>query len=224
MKTSKTLTTISLTALLGSLSLVACGGSELEPADQSQSASLAQQQAQKAPAGEASRPVARDEHHGPRGGRGFGPPSPEKMIERFDTNKNGQLEAAELPERMQQHIGDFDTSGDGVVSKDELAAHFKAKFAEHAAKFAEKAKERFERKDANHDGSLDQTEVGAERWAKLSVADANGDQKLTPDELKAAFEAGKIQPPMMHHGRGHRPEHDAPPAAAPATPAPAPAL
>ncbi len=220
MKTSNTLTTISLAALLGSFGLVACGGSEVEPADQSQSASLTQQQAPKAPANEAMRPEARD-HHGPRGGRPFGPPSPEKMIERFDANKNGQLEAAELPERMQQHIGDIDTSGDGVVSKDELTAHFKAKFAEHAAKFAEKAKERFERQDANHDGALDQSELGAERWTKLSVADANGDQKLTADELKAAFEAGKIQPPMMRHGHGHRPDGETPPTAAPAAPAPA---
>lgn len=220
MKTSKTLTTISLAVLLGSFSLVACGGSEVEPADQSQSAALAQQQAQKAPGDEATSPEGRD-HHGPRGGRHFGPPSPEKMVERFDTNKNGQLEAAELPERMQEHIGDIDASGDGVVTKDELAAHFKAKFAEHAAKFAEKAKERFDRKDTNHDGTLDQSEIGAEHWAKLSVADANGDQKLTPDELKAAFEAGKIKPPMMRHGRGHGPQGDAPP---PAAPAPAPAL
>lgn len=222
MKTSKIITTTSLAALLGSFGLVACGGSEVEPADQSQSAGLAQQQAQKTTAPEAMRPEARGDGHGPRPGRPFGPPSPDRMMERFDANKNGQLEAAELPERMQQHIGDIDTSGDGVVSKAELDAHFKAKFAEHAAKFAEKAKERFDRKDANHDGTLDQSEVGAERWAKLSVADSNGDQKLTPEELKAAFMAGKIQPPMMRgHGRHH--DHDAPPVDAPAPPASEPA-
>jgi len=221
MKTSKTFTTISLAALLGSMSLVACGGSEVEPADQSRSASLTQPQSQKTPA-DATDPEA-GEHHGPRGRRPFGPPSPEKMIERFDANKNGQLEAAELPERMQQHIGDIDTSGDGIVTKDELMAHFKAKFAEHAAKFAEKAKERFDRKDTNHDGALDQSEVGAEHWARLSVADTNGDQKLTPEELKAAFEAGKIQPPMMRHGHGPRPDGAAAPQA-PAAPAPSPAL
>lgn len=227
MKTSKTLTTTSLVALLGSLGLIACGGSEIEPADQSQSAGLTQQQAQKTDP-EAMRPEARGDRHGRRGGRPFGPPSPEKMIERFDANKNGQLEAAELPERMQQRIGDIDTSGDGVVSKDELDAHFKAKLATHAAKFAEKAKARFDRKDTNHDGSLDQSEVGAERWAKLSVADANGDQKLTPAELEAAFKAGKIKPPMGGHGPKGRPDghrfRGAPPADAPASPSPAPAL
>jgi hypothetical protein len=223
MKTSKTLTITSLAALLGSLSLVACGGSEVEPADQSQGASLTQAQAQKPPTAEAMGPEARG-HRGPHDGRGFGPPSPEKMIERFDTNKNGQLEAAELPERMQEHIGEIDTSGDGIVTKDELAAHFRARFAEHAAKFAERAKQRFDRKDTNHDGSLDQSEIGAERWAQLSVADANGDQKLTPEELKAAFESGKIQPPWRHRGPGPHSEgfQPLPPGRDPAAPAPAP--
>ena len=168
-------------------------------------------------------PEAGAQHHGPRGAHGFGPPSPDKLIERFDTNKNGQLEAAELPSRMQENIAEIDTSGDSIVSRDELAAHFKARAAEHQAKFAERAKARFDQKDANHDGMLDQSEVG-EHWAKLSVADANGDQKLTPDELKAAFESGKLMPMMMHGEHGKRWQHgapDAPPAAAPAAPAPA---
>src|SRR4051794_2361081 len=91
MNTSKILTTTSLMALLAGFGALACGGSEVEPADQSQSAGLNQQQAQKTPADEAMRPEARGEQHGPHGGRGFGPPSPEKMIERFDANKNGQL-------------------------------------------------------------------------------------------------------------------------------------
>src|SRR5689334_13504086 len=110
MKTSTILTTTSFAVLLASFGLVACGGSEVEPADQTQGAALTQEQAQKTPAPEAMRPEARGEHR-------FGPPSPDKMLERFDANKNGQLEADELPERMQQHIGEIDTSGDGVVSK-----------------------------------------------------------------------------------------------------------
>jgi hypothetical protein len=225
MKTTSTiLTTTSLIALLASFGLVACGGSEVEPADQTQTAKLTQPAATPAP--EAMRSEARGHGHGPRGEHGFGPPSPEKLIERFDANKNGQLEAAELPPRMQENIGEIDTSGDSIVSKDELAAHFKARAAEHQAKFAERAKARFDQKDTNHDGMLEQAEVG-EHWAKLNVADANGDQKLTPEELKAAFESGKLKPMMMHGEHGKRwqhGEHGAPPATAPApatTPAPA---
>jgi hypothetical protein len=219
MKTSTILTTTSFAVLLSTFGLTACGGSEVEPADQTQGAALTEQQAQKTSAPEAMRPEARGDRGGPHGEHRFGPPSPEKMLERFDANKNGQLEAAELPERMQEHIADIDTSGDGVVSKDELEAHFKAKLAEHQAKFAERAKERFEKKDANHDGALDQTELG-DRWAKLSVADANGDHKLTQEELKVAFESGKLRPPMMRGEHGRRWQRDgAPPAEAPATPA-----
>ncbi|HXK20750.1 MAG TPA: hypothetical protein VNG33_23225 [Polyangiaceae bacterium] len=187
----------------------------MEPQDQSQTASLAQPGTKTAP--QAMQPEARGEHHGPRGEHGFGPPSPDKFIERFDTNKDGKLQAAELPERMQQNIGEIDTSGDGVVTKDELVARFAAKRAE----FEQKAKARFDQKDTNHDGALDQSEVGAEHWAKLSVADANGDQKVTPDELKAAFEAGKLKPMMFRGEHGRRWEHggneQAP--AAPAAPA-----
>ncbi|RYZ10272.1 MAG: hypothetical protein EOO73_01470 [Myxococcales bacterium] len=217
MKTSTILNTTSFAALLSSLALVACGGSEVEPADQAQGAALTQD-AQKTPAPEAMRdghhPGARGERHGEHR---FGPPSPDKMLERLDANKNGQLEAAELPERMQQRIAEIDTSGDAVVTKAELEAHFNAKQAEHRAKFAERAKARFDEKDANHDGMLEQTEVG-EHWAKLSVADANGDQKLTPEELKTAFEAGKLKPMRGEHGRHFRGGPDAPPTQAPAAP------
>jgi hypothetical protein len=206
MKPSKILTTTSLAILLGSFGAIACGGAEVEPADQSQSAGLTQPST-KAPVPEAMRHEHGERHRGGPDGKGHrGPPSPERMIERFDANENGALEATELPERMQEHIGEIDTSGDSVVSKEELQAHMKARFMAHA-------KERFDRKDANHDGVLEQSEVG-ERWAKLSVADANGDQKLSPEELRAAFESGKLKGPM----RGERFERDAPeaPPAAPA--------
>jgi hypothetical protein len=219
MKTSKILTTTSLAMLLASFGAIACGGAEVEPADQSQSAGLTQTPSGTAQAPEAMRPEhAERQHGGTDAGRRHGPPSPERMIERFDANENGVLEAAELPERMQERIGDIDTSGDSVVTKDELAAHLKAKFIAHA-------KQRFERKDTNKDGMLEQSEVG-EHWDKLSVADQNGDQKLTAEELRSAFESGKIKPPMMRGKHGKRFDHapaDAPPAAAPAAPT-APAL
>lgn len=194
MKTSQILTSTSLVTLVATLGLIACGAAETEPTAQSQTAAVGQtaQPGQEAkPAAEAMRPGAGDERRGPRGKGHRGPPSPEKMLERFDTNKNGSLEAAELPERMQEHLGDIDTSRDGVVSKDELSAHFKTKFAA-------RAKERFERKDVNKDGVLDQSELG-DKWSKLSAADQNGDQKLTADELRTAFESGKLQ----HHDRPH---------------------
>ena len=222
MKTSKLLTTTSLIAMLCSWGVIACGGSEVEPVDQSQQAGLAQRGPQPgAPTPDAE--AMRHEGRGPHGHR-MGPPSPEKLIERFDTNKDGQLQAAELPERMQQHLGDIDTNGDAIVSKDELTAHFEAMRAEHRARFEARAKERFEKKDTNHDGMLEQSEVEPEHWARLSVADENGDHKLTPEELKAAFESGKLQPPRGAHrhfdrDRGQTPAGGSPEGAAPTPPA-----
>jgi len=194
----KSLSTLSTTlgALVTSLGLVACGGAELEPTDQARSASLTRPSAEPAASAAFAEPatsaVAVD--HRAKNGRGRGPRNPEKLIERFDTNKNGTLEVAELPERMQQHIADIDTSKDNVVTKAELSAHFQTKKALHGKRL-------FERKDVNKDGVLDTGEVKSEHWARLVVADANGDQKLTQDELKAAIEAGKIERPK--HGKRH---------------------
>jgi hypothetical protein len=50
----------------------------------------------------------------------------------------------------------------------------------------------FERKDKNQDGFLTAAEVGAERWERIKVADANKDNKVSKDEMKAAFKAGKL--------------------------------
>ena len=168
MTSSHILTTTSL-ALLAAFSAIACGGSEVEPADQSQRAGLTQG-AEPQPAADAVKPGApRDHHRRPRGERGFGPRSPEKLLERFDANKDGALQAAELPERMQERIADIDKSGDGVVSKDELSAHFEAKKAEHAKRFAERAKERFEKRDGI-----------------LTSGQADGNTIAVPDHLEPA--------------------------------------
>jgi hypothetical protein len=39
---------------------------------------------------------------------------------------------------------------------------------------------------------LTEAEVGAKHWARISVADANKDKKVSMAELKAAHEAGKL--------------------------------
>src|SRR5688500_18038600 len=110
MKTSHTFTSTSLAALVASLGLIACGAAETEPASQSQTAAVgqsAQPGREDEPTAEAMRPEAADgERRGWRGKGRHGPPSPDKMLERFDANKNGSLEAAELPERMQEHLGE----------------------------------------------------------------------------------------------------------------------
>jgi hypothetical protein len=60
--------------------------------------------------------------------------------------------------------------------------------------------ERFQRADKNSDGFLTESEVGAERWARIKVADANNDKKVSRDELQQAFKDGKL-------GRRHGPKN-----------------
>jgi hypothetical protein len=50
----------------------------------------------------------------------------------------------------------------------------------------------FQRADKNQDGFLTEAEVGEQRWVRVKVADANKDNKVSKDEMKAAFKAGKL--------------------------------
>ncbi len=61
--------------------------------------------------------------HGPHGRRPHGPPDPARFIERFDANRNGAVELAELPPRFAQRIGEGDLNHDGALSIDEIRAH-----------------------------------------------------------------------------------------------------
>jgi len=56
----------------------------------------------------------------------------------------------------------------------------------------------FQRKDTNQDGFLTESEVGAERWQRIKVADSNKDNKVSRDEMMAAFKAGKLG---RHHDK-----------------------
>jgi hypothetical protein len=53
---------------------------------------------------------------------GNGPPSVEVVFQRFDRNRDGKLQKAEIPIAVQQFILSADTNGDDVVNKAELQA------------------------------------------------------------------------------------------------------
>lgn len=69
--------------------------------------------------------------HGKKGFR----KNPAMLIEKFDTNKNGTLELSELPEHKREKLGAADTNKDQKLTRDELEAHFKAKFTERRKRF-----------------------------------------------------------------------------------------
>jgi hypothetical protein len=94
-------------------------------------------------------------HHGMR----------QKLMERFDTNRNGQLEPAEKAEaerfvaarkaeRQQKRLAKFDQNRDGQLDTAELAAAD----AFRAQKKAERRQRRFAQLDQNGDGVISKAE------------------------------------------------------------------
>jgi hypothetical protein len=185
-----------LISALATLTLAACsGGADPSPTDEPQIGS-ASEPLMAAPAGSAA--AADRKHCDGRKGRGHMDPT--AFVKHFDANGDGKLAVSELPERMQAWLAPADTNKDGFLTTDELAA----------AK-ATAGKERFAKSDTNGDGALTEAEVGPERWARLSVADADKNGSVTEAEIAQAIQAGTLSFPHHHH---HSHGDDAP---APAT-------
>jgi len=145
-------------------------------------------------AGRDARPTANKsegrDHKGPRGKHGpRGPKDPAQVIKRFDKNGDGKLAVSELPEKARERLGKADANKDGFISADEL----KASAEQHK-------KARFAKRDKNGDGFLTRDEVGAKPWERVKVADANGDNKVSADELRAAHAAGKMKAKRPRRG------------------------
>jgi Ca2+-binding EF-hand superfamily protein len=114
---------------------------------------------------------------------------PAAFLERFDADKNGTLESAELPPFMADRMKGVDANADGHIDAAELTAAFERH-----------KQERFAEKDTNKDGALTADEIGERMWRHLGVADADKDGRLTRDELDQAFQNGTLR---HHTGRGH---------------------
>jgi hypothetical protein len=50
----------------------------------------------------------------------------------------------------------------------------------------------FKKADKNNDGFLTKDEVGDQRWARIQVADANKDGKISQPEMQQAHKDGKL--------------------------------
>jgi Ca2+-binding EF-hand superfamily protein len=169
-----------LISALAALPLAACSGAGGDPSPAD------------VPEGTASAPLEAP----PQGGAAHHDPA--KFVQHFDKNGDGKLELSELPERMQKFLGKADANGDGVLSMDELAAAKETFMKAHFAKM-----------DKSGDGALTADEVGDKRWARLSVADADGNGSVTFSEMQAALQSGKLVFPHHRHHMGDR-SKDAP--------------
>jgi Ca2+-binding EF-hand superfamily protein len=140
-----------------------------------------------------------------------------RKFERFDSNGDGRLQQSEVPEFVWQHLSVADADHDGAVTRDEVqAARQNGKLQPprgRSGKWGKDGKggppgERgkrggrvFERFDSNGDGRLQESEVPEPVWQHLSAADTDHDGAVTRDEVQAARQSGKLQPPPGRRGR-----------------------
>jgi Ca2+-binding EF-hand superfamily protein len=140
------------------------------------------------------------------------------MFERFDRDNDGRIALAELPVRIKVNLSAIDTNKDGVLTRAEfdqgqaqlmaqrekmLDRNGDGKVTDEERRDAMRAHvvERFVEQDKNHDGALTEVETQTQHWNQIKSADANSDSRVTLDELKVAFDEGKLRP-FHHHGPG----------------------
>jgi Ca2+-binding EF-hand superfamily protein len=128
---------------------------------------------------------------------------------KFDTDGDGRIAIADLPEHKREHVAAADTNHDGFITRDEMQAMHRAKFAqmkaeadtnhdgtvsddERMAAHIRFAETRMMKHDANGDHALTQDEVGAKKWEHLKKADANGDGRITSEEIATAVKNGTL--------------------------------
>lgn len=150
-------------------------------------------------------------------GRHHGPGMGARLFQRWDKDNDGRISIADLPARMKVHMTAIDQNKDGILTKDEfqrgkeqLKALREKEFDKNGdGKVTDEERrevmrahvvERFVEQDKNHDGALVESEVPKPAWEHMKVADANSDSKVTLDELKIAFDEGKLRPPKGDHG------------------------
>jgi Ca2+-binding EF-hand superfamily protein len=117
-------------------------------------------------------------------------PDRKERIKKFDTDGDGQLSETEREAmrnaRRDEMMKRIDTDGDGKISPEER----EAAQAEREAMRAERDAERTKREDTDGDGKVSDAERAAAQTQRVQDMhtryDANGDGKLTTDELGAS--------------------------------------
>ena len=112
-----------------------------------------------------------------------------------DANKDGKLSKQELARMPGDWFERLDLDGDGFVSQDEMKeAHetMKERFGKRGEGHGQK---RFEKLDADNNGSVDQAEIAAHAKQRFERLDADKNGALSQDELGRHGKRGR-------HGKG----------------------
>jgi Ca2+-binding EF-hand superfamily protein len=118
-----------------------------------------------------------------------------KGFDRFDENRDGYLDAAELAKikrpELRKRIMDLDGDKDGRIAKAEIRARTVSLLQERTQALVQKLRQRF---DTDQDGTVSLSEAKqagapANVLQALGRFDKNGDEKLAAEEVKAAERA-----------------------------------
>jgi Ca2+-binding EF-hand superfamily protein len=111
----------------------------------------------------------------------------ERLLSRADSDGDGALSTAEaeaMAERMFEHR---DADGDAVLTKEEFMATKGGRrlAADQKAKLEAVRAKRFADMDKSGDGQVSAEEYFAAAQDRFDAADANGDRRVTMEELRA---------------------------------------
>lgn len=110
-------------------------------------------------------------HHGPRGPGGM------RLMDQFDTNKDGKLTQDEIDAARKAQIAKYDANGDGVLSLEEYQALWLDAMRPMMVR-------QFQANDADASGTITVEEFTARFATTVRDLDRNGDGVLTIDELR----------------------------------------
>lgn len=115
---------------------------------------------------------------------------PEDVFTLLDLNADGQLTEDEVSEELWAIVSRADGNNDGGVTPDELRA-LRRKWEDRIQR--PNPGDVFDMLDVSRDTALTDDEVGEVAWRRIARADANGDNAVTLDELRAAHEDSRRQ-------------------------------
>lgn len=113
-----------------------------------------------------------------RGGHG-------KMIERFDTDGDGQITEAEVEALKAEKFAEADANGDGGLTMAEIEAY---KEAERAKRIEARKQAMFERRDTDGNGVISIDEFETRGTPMFDHVDANDDGVISVEEIEAMKE------------------------------------
>jgi Ca2+-binding EF-hand superfamily protein len=135
--------------------------------------------------------------------QGPGQPQPRVFLLALDTDRDGQLSAAEIASASFALLSTLDLNHDGQITSDEYSPHIAAA-SKTAPPVSNEVFMRLMDMDANKDGVLTKDEVSERMLPMFDRGDTDHDGKLTGDEIRAM--ATKAPDPQGRaYGRNNAP-------------------